>query len=508
MAEKFAGSGFLNYLSDSQKNTLEAFEGKVSEEIVKGEDVTLWGANLKNKNDVETRVVLLKFLRARDFKPEPAFQQLSDTLKWRKEFNVDNILNETFPDQFTSLGFLHKTDKEGRPVMINTYGNINPDAVFGEGIDKFIRWRVQLMEKGMALLNMRDVENMIVIHDYDGVAMSRTDARVKAASKTIIQLFQNYYPETIARKVFVNVPWFFGALYSLFSSFTSERTRSKFIVCTKGAIKEKLIEFIPVDNLPEEYGGFSKTERSKSGQKGTADEKTEEITIESRKTFSVYRTLKPGEMILWEATTKDKDISLALKRERDDQEDEPKESRKVDVVVPLVRNFYHSGNYTSTMGGVYILFFDNSYSMMNKKTVFYKVAVTSVELPSSPSSSSSTTITTTTYTTTTTETSTIPEKHEAIVDANNNNNTTSTTETTTTTHTEPEKPSEATEKKGTEATETAITHIETEKPREEIVAADQTSEVTEKKETETVETIETTEKKETESTETTTEATP
>lgn len=46
-----------------------------------------------------------------------AAKMLVDCLKWRKEFGVDNILNETFPAEMDALGYIHKHDKKGIAVL-------------------------------------------------------------------------------------------------------------------------------------------------------------------------------------------------------------------------------------------------------------------------------------------------------------------------------------------------------------------------------------------------------
>lgn len=42
---------------------------------------------------------------------------LTSTLRWREEFKVDSIMQETFPDVFSGVGRIFGKDKEGRPVV-------------------------------------------------------------------------------------------------------------------------------------------------------------------------------------------------------------------------------------------------------------------------------------------------------------------------------------------------------------------------------------------------------
>jgi len=51
-----------------------------------------------------------------------------------------------------------------------------------------------------------DPYQAVQVHDYLSVSFLRQAAEVKAASQKTIALFQEYYPETMARKFFANVP--------------------------------------------------------------------------------------------------------------------------------------------------------------------------------------------------------------------------------------------------------------------------------------------------------------
>lgn len=57
--------------------------------------------------------VLLKFLRAREFAVDKAFEMFQATVRWRKEFNVRSVMAEEFSEAFDKLGYIHKTDTRG-----------------------------------------------------------------------------------------------------------------------------------------------------------------------------------------------------------------------------------------------------------------------------------------------------------------------------------------------------------------------------------------------------------
>lgn len=55
------------------------------------------------------------------------------------------------------------------------------------------------MEKGIQLLDFENIDQMIQIHDYEGVSMMSRDANQKAAASEASSIFQNHYPEFLVR---------------------------------------------------------------------------------------------------------------------------------------------------------------------------------------------------------------------------------------------------------------------------------------------------------------------
>ena len=85
-------------------------------------------------------MILVKFLRARTLVVSDAADMLTATLKWRKEIDIDAIMQEEFDQElFGRLGKVYGKDKDGRPIAWNLYGEVKDmKAVFGD-TQKFIR---------------------------------------------------------------------------------------------------------------------------------------------------------------------------------------------------------------------------------------------------------------------------------------------------------------------------------------------------------------------------------
>ncbi|CCM04180.1 uncharacterized protein FIBRA_06342 [Fibroporia radiculosa] len=236
-------------------------EAYPARETAKAGPITLWGVKIdpENASDARVSVVLVKFLRARNLNVADAQKMLLDTLRWREEFKVEQACAEEFPDGiFGGLGRISGHDTHNRPVVYNLYGaNKNLNAVFGD-VERFLRWRVAFMEQCIELLDFETVDQMVQIHDYDGVSMmAGRDANQKAAASQASALFQNYYPEFLSSKFFVNVPGLMAWVFWLFKPFLSAKTLEKFSMVGSGpkTIGAALLPLIDATQLPKRYGG-------------------------------------------------------------------------------------------------------------------------------------------------------------------------------------------------------------------------------------------------------------
>ncbi|KAG6869206.1 hypothetical protein C0993_009069 [Termitomyces sp. T159_Od127] len=129
--------------------------------------ITFWGISIDPMApavDARVSVVLMKFLRARNLNVREARDMFVSTLRWRTSINIDAVLKEEFPeDVFGNVGHIFGHDRQGRPVVYNIYGGNNLTDVFSD-TKRFIRWRVALQEKSIALLDFTEIDQTIQIH--------------------------------------------------------------------------------------------------------------------------------------------------------------------------------------------------------------------------------------------------------------------------------------------------------------------------------------------------------
>ncbi len=120
------------------------------------------------------------------------------------------------------------------------------------------------MEKSVQKLRLKDATRPIPnygegpdpyqgyqIHDYLQASFLRRDAVIKAATNKTIETLGRYYPETLSRKWFVNVPVIMGWLYQAMKMVVAKETVKKFGVLSYG--NQLTAELGP--NIPQIYGG-------------------------------------------------------------------------------------------------------------------------------------------------------------------------------------------------------------------------------------------------------------
>lgn len=173
-------------------------------------DISLWGVPLLPSAGHEgTDIILLKFLKASDFKGSEAFHMLRNTLRWREENKVDQILDEKFPSELEKLVYMNSTDLQGRPLCYHSYGVLKDKdsykRIFGsrDKCKEFFRWTVHFMEKSVRRsLSFKPggVDSMVHIMDLKNLQKSSMK-ELRGVLKNNFVLLQDNYPELIHKHV-------------------------------------------------------------------------------------------------------------------------------------------------------------------------------------------------------------------------------------------------------------------------------------------------------------------
>ncbi|XP_074584826.1 CRAL-TRIO domain-containing protein C3H8.02 [Curcuma longa] len=168
-------------------------------------------ANLPiGKNGRDDEEMLHWFLKDRRFSFEKAAMKLSKAIKWREDFGVSNLCQESVQELYaTGKAYVHDfPDNKGRPVFVVVARKHFP------GKQEFIedeKLCVYLIENALSKLPP-GVEEILGIVDLRGFRIENTDIQFL---KFLIDVFYYYYPKRLGQVLFVNAPLVFRPVWQL-----------------------------------------------------------------------------------------------------------------------------------------------------------------------------------------------------------------------------------------------------------------------------------------------------
>ncbi|KAK1384312.1 Patellin-3 [Heracleum sosnowskyi] len=332
------------------------------------EEVSLWGIPLLA--DERSDVILLKFLRARDFKVKEAFAMLKSVVAWRKEFGIEELLDQDFGSEVKKAVFMHGVDKEGHPVCYNAFGEFSNKELYQNTFadevkrTKFLRWRIQFLEKSIRKLDFSPdgISTIVQVNDLKN-SPGFFAKELRQATNQALQLLQDNYPEFVAKQVVVNASWWYLAFYKMISPFFTQRSKSKFVFVGPSKSTETLFKYIAPEQVPVEFGGLS---RQGEEEFGSGEAVTEEM-IKAACKHTIEIPVTETCVSVWEAKVVGWDVSYGA-------EFVPVEGYTIMVEKARKVGFSDEavmcGRYKCSEPGKLILTLDNQTS--KKKKVLYR----------------------------------------------------------------------------------------------------------------------------------------
>lgn len=209
----------LGTLEPLQESKLLELHDKIKEYVEDGEKMPPYST-------------LLRFLRARDFSVDKATQMLQESLKWRKENNIDRMLDEYQQPSIVSKHFpggWHHSDKDGRPLYVLRLGHMDVKGLLKSlGEEGLLKLALQICEEGLQLIEQatnktgKPVLDWCLLCDLDGLSMRHLWRPGLKALLHIIETVETNYPETLGRMFIVRAPRVFPIAWTIVSTFIRE----------------------------------------------------------------------------------------------------------------------------------------------------------------------------------------------------------------------------------------------------------------------------------------------
>jgi len=192
---------------------------------------------------------LIKFLRARDYDLEKAYEQLINCLKWRREFKPEQIKEEDIKNQLSSgkVFWLPIKDKQGRPVMVFFGGLHDPNC----NLEELKKYVVYIIESEYSKATPGSDWQYLLIYDRVGFTRSNFD---KDGLRDVTVMLSNYYPEILGEVLIANTNWLFWIIFEIVKIFFDAKTKQKMKILGND-IKSDLLKYFDEDSLWSFYGG-------------------------------------------------------------------------------------------------------------------------------------------------------------------------------------------------------------------------------------------------------------
>ena len=214
--------------------------------------------------DISFDWTLTRFIRARKGDIAAAIEMYLNMLKWRKENNIDGMLNTPDPNEHI-FGCIcphahHGFDKDGHPVYFERTGLVRvPNMLkFMEEKDiahrhtRYMEHVIRRMIQSSQKLG-RYIGKQVVVYDMSGLSYKVDTAGMRVFKQTS-NVDQNYYPESLHRMFIINAPMSFRAIWAMVRPFLDPVTQKKVEIMGHKYL-DRLREFIDESNIPVLYGG-------------------------------------------------------------------------------------------------------------------------------------------------------------------------------------------------------------------------------------------------------------
>lgn len=236
---------------------------------------------------------MLRYLRARKFKPQDALGQFKDTEDWRKQNELDQLYETIDVDEYEQARRLYpqwtgRMDKRGIPLYVFEVANLstkdinahqNDDdrkkekkAKKGDKVDikaKSPRKMLRLFALYENLCRFvlplcsavpnRQATETPVSQSANIVDLSKVGLKQFWALRAHLQdssaLATAHYPETLDRIFVIGAPSFFNTVWDWAKGWFDPITVSKVYVLNEKTMLSELSKVVDVENIPKKYGG-------------------------------------------------------------------------------------------------------------------------------------------------------------------------------------------------------------------------------------------------------------
>uniref|UniRef100_A0A3P9BQ60 SEC14-like lipid binding 7 n=1 Tax=Maylandia zebra TaxID=106582 RepID=A0A3P9BQ60_9CICH len=319
---------------------------------------------------------LLRWLRARSFNVHKAESMIRKHVVFREQMKVDTILSDWKPPEVIKKyvsGGMCGYDREGSPVWYDVIGPLDPKGLLMSATKQdFLKTKIQNTEMLRQECQKQSeklgkyIESITLIYDCEGLGLKHIWKPAIETYGEILTMFEDNYPEGLKR-----------------------------VFLIKGNWQEVLREHIDPDQLPVVYGGtltdpdgdpHCRTMINFGGTVPKSYYVQDSVKVQYNKSVTISRgsviqlefdVPAASSLLRWQFASDGADIGFGVYKRT--KEGSQQKIADMQQVLPSERYNAHlvpeDSCLTCPEPGVYVLCFDNSYSILQSKKVRYKVEV-------------------------------------------------------------------------------------------------------------------------------------
>lgn len=240
----------LEKLDDKQLDVFKQFKDRLAKlETELDEPERKW---IENDRDM----LILRYLRARDYEIEAAFELLKGTIQWRKTYRPYEISAEALSyEACTGKQYVYGKSN-GRSVIY-----MRPSRENTKNHENQIRLLVYNIERAIASMDKtQGHEQICLLIDFQGYSL--LNAPPMSVSKLTLEILGNHYPERLGNAFLIDPPFIFNIFWGAISPFVNKVTAKKVVFVSGEKGKQKIYNsyFTSAAEVEKSVGGESEHE--------------------------------------------------------------------------------------------------------------------------------------------------------------------------------------------------------------------------------------------------------
>ncbi|XP_054710757.1 motile sperm domain-containing protein 2-like [Uloborus diversus] len=187
---------------------------------------------------------IVRYILHQEFDIEQAYKMLVDSLKFRKEYEVNTIRKKDLPIEYFNVRavILYNKDHRDHPLVV-VRGKTHIKREDTKMLQK--QYWLYWVEKGVRASNWGAVS---ILFDCTDAGISNMDLDL---IRFIFDVFKKYYPWGLGYFLVYNMPWYMSTFWKIIKQWIPEKYVEKICFVDKKSIRK----YVEEDQLPIVIGG-------------------------------------------------------------------------------------------------------------------------------------------------------------------------------------------------------------------------------------------------------------